>query len=98
MPGEVLFVRWRNPTPHTRHRISWSAIARRGPEARRPPLRPRTKLGNGRARLLELIDERGSIQKAVARMGMSYRDAWGSRGVRQDAVARRRHAGLSEPT
>jgi molybdenum-dependent DNA-binding transcriptional regulator ModE len=33
----------------------------------------RTKLGDGRARLFELIDELGSIKKAVARMGMSYR-------------------------
>ena len=37
----------------------------------------RTKLGDGRARLFELIDELGSIRKAVARMGMSYRAAWG---------------------
>lgn len=37
----------------------------------------RVKLGDGRARLLELIDELGSIQKAVARFGMSYRNAWG---------------------
>jgi len=36
-----------------------------------------TKLGDGRARLFELIDELGSIKKAVARMGMSYRAAWG---------------------
>jgi molybdate transport system regulatory protein len=35
------------------------------------------KLGDGRARLLELIDELGSIKKAVARFGMSYRSAWG---------------------
>ncbi len=37
----------------------------------------RAKLGNGRARLLELIDELGSIKKAVAQFGMSYRSAWG---------------------
>lgn len=37
----------------------------------------RAKLGDGRARLLELIDELGSIKKAVARFGMSYRSAWG---------------------
>jgi molybdate transport system regulatory protein len=37
----------------------------------------RAKLGDGRARLLELIDELGSIKKAVARLGMSYRSAWG---------------------
>ncbi len=37
----------------------------------------RTKFGKGRARLFELIDELGSISKAVGRMGMSYRTAWG---------------------
>ncbi|HEY7648003.1 MAG TPA: LysR family transcriptional regulator [Methylomirabilota bacterium] len=37
----------------------------------------RTKFGDGRARLLELIDQLGSINKAVARIGMSYRTAWG---------------------
>ena len=36
-----------------------------------------TKLGDGRARLFELIDELGSIRKAVGQMGMSYRGAWG---------------------
>lgn len=35
------------------------------------------KLGDGRADLLDLIDELGSIQQAVARFGMSYRNAWG---------------------
>lgn len=37
----------------------------------------RTKFGDGRARLLELIDDLGSINRAVARFGMSYRTAWG---------------------
>ena len=37
----------------------------------------KTKFGDGRARLLELIDELGSINKAVSRFGMSYRTAWG---------------------
>ena len=37
----------------------------------------RAKLGDGRARLFELVDELGSIRKAVDRMGMSYRAAWG---------------------
>ena len=37
----------------------------------------RVKVGDGRAELLELIDELGSIKKAVARTGMSYRAAWG---------------------
>lgn len=35
------------------------------------------KFGDGRAHLLELIDELGSIKAAVARTGMSYRAAWG---------------------
>ncbi len=35
------------------------------------------KIGDGRARLLEVIDELGSIKKAVAQFGMSYRSAWG---------------------
>jgi molybdate transport system regulatory protein len=47
---------------------------------------PRTKLGAGRARLLELIDELGSIQKAVIRMGMSYRSAWGYIGELEAAA------------
>ena len=37
----------------------------------------KVKLGDGRARLLELIDELGSLRKAVAQIGMSYRNAWG---------------------
>lgn len=37
----------------------------------------RVKFGDGRADLLQLIDELGSIQQAVARIGMSYRNAWG---------------------
>jgi molybdate transport system regulatory protein len=36
-----------------------------------------TKLGDGRARLFELIDELGSIRRAVGAMGMSYRAVWG---------------------
>jgi molybdate transport system regulatory protein len=36
-----------------------------------------TKLGAGRARLFEVIDELGSIRQAVAQIGMSYRAAWG---------------------
>jgi molybdate transport system regulatory protein len=62
--------------------------ARRPPRSHpRTPIQPRikvwvvfgdrTKLGDGRARLFELIDELGSIKQAVARMGMSYRAAWG---------------------
>jgi molybdate transport system regulatory protein len=40
-------------------------------------LKGRVKFGDGRAELLELIHELGSIQRAVARLGMSYRNAWG---------------------
>jgi molybdate transport system regulatory protein len=35
------------------------------------------KLGDGRARLLELVDELGSLRSALARIGMSYRHGWG---------------------
>lgn len=35
------------------------------------------KLGAGRAQLLRLIDERGSLRKAAAEFGISYRNAWG---------------------
>ena len=38
---------------------------------------PRTKFGEGRADLLDLIDRLGSINQAVAEIGMSYRTAWG---------------------
>ena len=37
----------------------------------------KVKFGDGRAELLELIAELGSIRRAVARTGMSYRAAWG---------------------
>ena len=35
------------------------------------------KFGDGRARLLELIDERGSLRQAAGELRMSYRNAWG---------------------
>ena len=35
------------------------------------------KFGDGRARLLELIGKRGSLQKAAQELEMSYRNAWG---------------------
>ena len=35
------------------------------------------KFGDGRAQLLELIDERGSLKKAAQELEMSYRNAWG---------------------
>jgi molybdate transport system regulatory protein len=37
----------------------------------------RLKFGDGRAQLLQLIDERGSLRKAASELGMSYRNAWG---------------------
>jgi molybdate transport repressor ModE-like protein len=45
-----------------------------------------TKLGDGRARLFALIDELGSIRKAVGQMGMSYRGAWGYIGELEAAA------------
>jgi molybdate transport system regulatory protein len=35
------------------------------------------KFGDGRARLLEVIDEQGSLRKAAESFEMSYRNAWG---------------------
>ena len=35
-------------------------------------------VGEGKARLLRLVDETGSISEAAKRMGMSYRHAWGT--------------------
>lgn len=37
----------------------------------------RLKFGDGRADLLELIEERGSLRAAAQVSGMSYRNAWG---------------------
>ena len=37
----------------------------------------RVKFGEGRAELLEAVERLGSLKKAVERMGMSYRAAWG---------------------
>jgi molybdate transport system regulatory protein len=35
------------------------------------------KFGDGRARLLETIEQRGSLKKAAQAFEMSYRNAWG---------------------
>jgi molybdate transport system regulatory protein len=35
------------------------------------------KFGEGRAELLETMEQLGSLKQAVERMGMSYRAAWG---------------------
>jgi molybdate transport system regulatory protein len=37
----------------------------------------RVKFGDGRAELLELVDDLGSLKQAVDRVGMSYRHGWG---------------------
>lgn len=37
---------------------------------------PDAAFGPGKARLLELVDEKGSIRRAASSMGMSYRRAW----------------------
>lgn len=42
----------------------------------RVDLGPEAGFGPGKARLLELIDETGSIRRAAAAMEMSYRQAW----------------------
>jgi molybdate transport system regulatory protein len=44
------------------------------------------KFGEGRARLLELIDEHGSLQKAAEVFRMSYRNAWGYLGELERAA------------
>ena len=36
-----------------------------------------TKFGGGRAELLRLVEAEGSLRRAVERMEMSYRAAWG---------------------
>ena len=35
------------------------------------------KFGDGRARMLELVDQLGSLRRALARVGVSYRHGWG---------------------
>lgn len=42
----------------------------------RVDLGPGASFGPGKARLLELVDETGSISAAARAMGMSYRRAW----------------------
>ena len=44
------------------------------------------KFGEGRARLLELIEKHGSLQKAAEVFGMSYRNAWGYLGELERAA------------
>ncbi len=46
-------------------------------------------VGEGRARLLSLVEETGSISEAAKRMGMSYRHAWGTiKGISESAGER----------
>ena len=40
-------------------------------------LGPRTLFGDGKAKLLEAVDELGSLSSAARSMDMSYRHAWG---------------------
>ena len=50
----------------------------------------RLKFGDGRADLLELIDERGSLRAAAQVSGMSYRNAWGYLRELESAAERRK--------
>jgi len=45
-------------------------------------------LGDGREKLLELIDEKGSISEAAKEMNMSYRHAWGKVKKIQEVVGK----------
>jgi molybdate transport system regulatory protein len=44
------------------------------------------KFGDGRARLLELIEKHGSLRKAAQELEMSYRNAWGYLRALEDAA------------
>ena len=44
------------------------------------------KFGEGRARLLDLIEQYGSLQRAANALGMSYRNAWGYLGELERAA------------
>jgi molybdate transport system regulatory protein len=44
------------------------------------------KFGEGRARLLQLIDTYGSLQQAAKELEMSYRNAWGYLGQLERAA------------
>jgi molybdate transport system regulatory protein len=63
----------------------------------------RVKFGDGRAELLRLVDELGSLKDAVARSGMSYRSAWGyllelEKAAGTKLLARRRGSGATRGT
>src|SRR5690606_15537182 len=63
----------------------------------RVALGPEGSLGPGKLRLMELIDEKGSISAACREMGMSYRRAWrllqSLNGAFREAVVATRHGG-----
>jgi molybdate transport system regulatory protein len=70
------------------------------------PMRPKQKLfisshdtegvfGDGKYRLLKAVEDEGSIQRAAARLGRSYRKAWGDikraeEGLGRSVVSRSR--------
>lgn len=43
-------------------------------------------MGEGRARILELIEATGSINKTAKALGMSYRGVWGKLKATEDAL------------
>ncbi len=45
-----------------------------------------TVFGAGRASLLDLIEQYGSLRKAARHLGMSYRAAWGKLHASEDAL------------
>lgn len=65
-------------------------------DVRRAVVRPKVKVwvafgdelkfGDGRARLLELIEKHGSLQQAAKAFEMSYRNAWGYLGELERAA------------
>lgn len=66
------------PRRRTRHRSSVTRPRRLGVRAKIwLTLGPRTLFGDGKADLLDLVEELGSLRRAAARMEMSYRYAWG---------------------
>ena len=43
-------------------------------------------MGEGRAKILELIESTGSINKTAKKLGMSYRAVWGKLRATEDAL------------
>jgi len=46
-------------------------------------------LGRGRAQLLQMIKEQGSLNRAAAKLGMSYRAAWGKLKKTEQAIGQK---------